>query len=95
MDECHQVRRLDLRFPAMGGTRAFQALGIIGGWNLYTMAGKLRYHYNFYGVHRYTIESTSKIPPGTHQVRMEFKYDGGGLAKGGAVALYVDGKQVG
>ena len=26
---------------------------------------------------------------------MEFKYDGGGLAKGGAVTLYVDGKSVG
>jgi len=26
---------------------------------------------------------------------MEFKYDGGGLAKGGAVSLYVDGAQVG
>ena len=26
---------------------------------------------------------------------MEFKYDGGGLGKGGDVTLYVDGKQVG
>ena len=26
---------------------------------------------------------------------MEFKYDGGGLAKGGGVTLYVDGKAVG
>ncbi len=26
---------------------------------------------------------------------MEFKYDGGGLAKGGDVALYYDGKPVG
>jgi arylsulfatase len=26
---------------------------------------------------------------------MEFKYDGGGLAKGGMVTLYVDGKKVG
>ncbi len=26
---------------------------------------------------------------------MEFKYDGGGVAKGGAVTLYVDGKVVG
>ena len=26
---------------------------------------------------------------------MEFKYDGGGLAKGGDVTLYVDGKAVG
>jgi hypothetical protein len=41
------------------------------------------------------IEGTSTIPPGTHQVRMEFKYDGGGLAKGGTVSLYVDGNKVG
>jgi arylsulfatase A-like enzyme len=82
--------------PASGAQGVIVALGgIIGGWSLYAMGGKLRYHYNFYGVHRYTTESTSKIPPGTHQVRMEFKYDGGGLAKGGAVTLYVDGKQVG
>ncbi len=26
---------------------------------------------------------------------MEFKYDGGGLAKGGGVTLYIDGKSVG
>ena len=37
----------------------------------------------------------SRSRPGHHQVRMEFKYDGGGLAKGGDVTLYVDGKQVG
>lgn len=32
---------------------------------------------------------------GTHQVRMEFAYDGGGVGKGGTVSLYVDGKKVG
>ena len=31
----------------------------------------------------------------TTQVRMEFAYDGGGLAKGGDVTLYYDGEQVG
>ena len=35
------------------------------------------------------------IPAGKHQVRMEFTYDGGGLAKGGDVTLYYDGKAVG
>ena len=35
------------------------------------------------------------IPAGTHQVRMEFAYDGGGLAKGGDVTLYYDGQPVG
>jgi arylsulfatase A-like enzyme len=82
--------------PASGAEGVIVALGgIIGGWSLYAMGGKLRYQYNFYGINRYTIEATSQIPPGTHQVRMEFKYDGGGLAKGGTVTLYVDGKQVG
>ena len=36
-----------------------------------------------------------EIPSGTHQVRMEFAYDGGGLGKGGSVTLYVDGEPVG
>ena len=35
------------------------------------------------------------MPAGTHQVRMEFAYDGGGLAKGGTVTLYTDGTPVG
>jgi arylsulfatase len=69
--------------------------GVIGGWSLYAKGGKPTYHYNFYGLNRYTIEGTSKLAAGTHQVRMEFKYDGGGLAKGGTVTLYVDGKKAG
>ena len=32
---------------------------------------------------------------GEHQIRAEFAYDGGGLAKGGLVTLYVDGDKVG
>ena len=69
--------------------------GLTGGWSLYAKDGKPKYCYNFYGVYRYTVEGTSPIPPGTHQVRMEFAYDGGGLAKGGAVSLYVDGTKTG
>ncbi|MDQ7823681.1 MAG: arylsulfatase [Candidatus Eremiobacteraeota bacterium] len=69
--------------------------GVTGGWSLYTREGRPKYCYNFYGLNRYTVEGTSKIPAGTHQVRMEFTYDGGGLAKGGTVTLYVDGQKVG
>ena len=32
---------------------------------------------------RFNVEGDAPIPPGTHQVRMEFAYDGGGLGKGG------------
>ena len=35
------------------------------------------------------------MPPGDHQVRMEFAYAGGGLGKAGTASLYVDGKKVG
>ncbi len=86
----------DVVVPPAGAEGVIVAVGgIIGGWSLYALGGKLRYHYNFYGVNRYTVESEPEIPAGPHQVRMEFKYDGGGLAKGGTVALFVDGKKVG
>src|SRR5262249_42128069 len=47
------------------------------------------------GLQRFTVEGESEIPPGTHQVRMELAYDGGGLGKGGTVTLYVDGEEAG
>jgi arylsulfatase A-like enzyme len=69
--------------------------GSVGGWTLYAKDGKLKYCYNFFGIEHYFAEADTPIPPGKHQVRMEFKYDGGGLAKGGDVTLYYDGKAVG
>ena len=42
----------------------------------------------------YIVGAATPIPPGKHQVRVEFKYDGGGLAKGGEVTLYCDGQGV-
>jgi arylsulfatase len=35
-----------------------------------------------------------KLPPGKHTVRFDFKYDGGGIAKGATGILSVDGKEV-
>jgi arylsulfatase A-like enzyme len=69
--------------------------GAFAGWSLYAKDGKPRYCYNLLGLQRFTIAGDAAIPAGTHQVRMEFAYDGGGLAKGGTVALYVDGTRVG
>ena len=51
--------------------------------------------YNFFGLRQFHVDGDAEIPPGTHQVRMEFAYDGGGLGKGGTVSLYVDGKKAG
>jgi arylsulfatase len=69
--------------------------GAFAGWSLYTKDGRPKYCYNLLGLQRFKIDAHATIPPGTHQVRMEFAYDGGGLAKGGTVTLYLDGDQVG
>jgi arylsulfatase len=69
--------------------------GAFAGWSLYAKDGKLKYCYNLLGLQRFYTESTILLPSGQHQVRMEFAYDGGGLAKGGNVSLFIDGNKVG
>jgi hypothetical protein len=69
--------------------------GSIGGWSLYVKDGKPKYCYNLLGIQEFHIDGDREIPTGTHQVRMEFTYDGGGLGKGGDVALYIDGIKTG
>jgi arylsulfatase A-like enzyme len=69
--------------------------GAFAGWSLYVKDGRPKYCYNLLGLQRFHVEGDAEIPPGTHQVRMEFTYDGGGLGKGGTVSLYVDGAKTG
>ena len=69
--------------------------GSIGGWSLYAKEGRLRYCYNLLGVQRFYVDTDRELPAGTHQVRMEFDYDGPGLGKGGTVRLFLDGEQIG
>ena len=69
--------------------------GAFGGFSLYVKDGKPAYCYNLFGLQRFKVYGDGTIPAGEHQVRMEFTYDGGGLGKGGDVALFLDGEQVG
>ena len=69
--------------------------GRFGGWALYTKEGKAKFVYNVLGIQEFAVEADASLESGTHQVRMEFAYDGGGLAKGGDVTLYYDGDPVG
>ncbi|HZO69942.1 MAG TPA: hypothetical protein VFB74_33515, partial [Kribbellaceae bacterium] len=69
--------------------------GRFGGWCVHVQDGRARFAYNVLGIQEFATEATEPIPAGTHQVRMEFAYDGGGLAKGGDVTLYYDGQAVG
>jgi arylsulfatase len=69
--------------------------GRFGGWTLYAKNGHLKFVYNLLAIQEFASTATVPIPSGRHQVRMEFAYDGGGLAKGGDVSLFHDGEAVG
>jgi arylsulfatase A-like enzyme len=69
--------------------------GSIGGWSLYAKDGRPRYSYNLLGIRRFHVDGDREIPSGTHQVRVEFAYDGGGLGRGGDVTLFMDGEKAG
>jgi arylsulfatase len=82
--------------PKTGGDGVLVARGgFAGGYSLYIKDGKPIYEYNWFGEARYRVRSSQKLLPGLATVRMEFKYDGGGIAKGGAVALFINDKKVG
>ncbi len=86
----------EVELPKSGANGVIIAQGgAFAGWSLYAKDGKLKYCYNLLGLQRIYVESAKVLPAGVHQVRMEFAYDGGGLAKGGNVTLFVDGKKVG
>ena len=82
--------------PEGGGRGVIIAQGgAFAGWSLYLLDSKPTYCHNLAGLAMFKVGAASAVPAGTHQVRMEFAYDGGGLAKGGDITIYVDGAKVG
>jgi arylsulfatase A-like enzyme len=69
--------------------------GVPGGYTLYIKDGKPVYEYNYFAHERYKVTGSEAISPGPAVVRLEFKYDGGGIGKGGTATLLVNGKKVG
>jgi arylsulfatase len=55
--------------------------GAFGGWVVYQRKPHLKYCYILLGVTRSYTASADPVSPGQHQVRMEFAYDGDGIAK--------------
>jgi len=85
----------EVQIPKSGAKGVILAqAGRFGGWSLYLKDGKPTYTYNFVGLQRFTIASTSAVPPGKATIRFEFAYDGGGLGKGGVGTILVNGKKV-
>jgi arylsulfatase A-like enzyme len=69
--------------------------GRFGGWSVYAKEGRIKFSYNVLGLQEFATEAERQLPPGKHQVRVQFAYDGGGLGKGGDVTLFYDGEPAG
>jgi arylsulfatase A-like enzyme len=82
--------------PETGGNGVIVSQGgAFGGMSLYLHEGRAAFCYNLFGLQQFKVYADAPIPPGEHQVRMEFAYDGGGIGKGGDVSLFVDGQPAG
>lgn len=85
----------DVDIPAGGAEGVLMTQGgRFNGLGLYLLQGKPIFYYNLVGVERAAIAGKDKLAPGKHSIELSFKYDGGGIGKGGLATLTVDGKKV-
>jgi arylsulfatase len=67
--------------------------GTFGGWTLYMKGGRLHHEYNWFGIERTNIASSSPLAPGKHAIVYEFVPDDGTKpGTGGRSILRVDGE---
>ena len=68
--------------------------GRFSGWGFYLLKDRPVFCYNLAGVAHYYVTGKGNLAPGAHTFVYDFKYDGGGLGKGGVGTIQVDGKTV-
>jgi arylsulfatase A-like enzyme len=68
--------------------------GLEGGYGLYLRDGVPTFVYNYLGVDRPTFTGSGRIPKGKATIVVDFKYDGGGMGKGGEITMKVNGRKV-
>jgi len=68
--------------------------GRFGGFSFYLKNGKPTFTYNYLGLQQSTIASGQVLKAGKHTIVYDFKYDGGGMGKGGDGTITVDGNRV-
>jgi arylsulfatase len=80
---------------ATAGGAVFSLGGSDGGYGIYVHDGKPVFVGNFLNRALTRVVSSQKLPSGPAKIRGEFKYDGGGLGKGGILTLFVNDQKVG
>ena len=85
----------DVEIPAASANGAVLVQGgRFGGWALYFKDGKPSYTYNYLGMQNFTLSAPQATPAGKATVRFDFVSAGGGMGKGGAATLTVNGAKV-
>ena len=85
----------DVEIPDGGANGVIIAQGgRFGGWSLYLKDGKPTYCYNFLGLQQFKVAAPQPLAAGKATIRMNFDYDGGGIAKGGTASILVNGEKV-
>jgi arylsulfatase A-like enzyme len=85
----------EAEIPADADGMIFTQGGITAGWGFYLQKGKLVGIHNYIGLERYRVVSTERVPTGKVILTFDFKYDGGGMGKGGTITLLANGRKIG
>jgi arylsulfatase len=68
--------------------------GVEGGYGLYLREGKPTFVYNYLGIDRPTFTAKDALAKGKATIVVDFKYDGSGAGKGGAITMSANGKKI-
>ncbi len=68
--------------------------GRFGGLSFFLKSGKPAFSYNYLGLESTQIIASETLKPGNYKLVYDFKYDGGGMGKGGVGTITVNGKTV-
>jgi arylsulfatase len=86
----------DIRMSEASNNGAILSFGgSDGGYGLYVRDRRPVFVANFLSRNRVRVTSDAPLPAGPAKLRALFTYDGGGLGKGGTLALFVNDRKVG
>jgi len=68
--------------------------GRFGGLAFYMKSGKPAFTYNYLGMESTDVIASEALKPGNYKLVYDFKYDGGGMGKGGIATITVNDKKV-
>lgn len=69
--------------------------GMQAGYGLYLRDGKPTFIYNYLALDRTSIVAQEALGKGKSKLVVDFKYDGGGMGRGGTVTITANGRKIG